>query len=51
LQEIRDRGYVLGKNISARDYEITKLDLKFVNPERRESQLNQMVLVQVIAKL
>jgi hypothetical protein len=51
LQEIRDRGYILGRNISARDYEITKLDLKFVNPEKRESQLNQMVLVQVLAKL
>lgn len=51
LPEIKNAGYILGKSISARDYEITKLDLKFVNPERRESQLNQMVIVQVLAKL
>lgn len=51
LEEIRKQGYLLGKSISARDYEITKIDLRFVDPRQREAQLNQMVLVEVLAKL
>lgn len=48
LQEIKEAGYILGKSILAKDYEITRLKLKFINPATRDKQLLQMVLVQVI---
>jgi len=51
LEEIKNQGYILGKSISAPDYEITKIDLKFVNPSTRDSQLNRMVLSKVLARL
>lgn len=46
-QEITDAGYKLGQRYSTPDYEITKLDIKFVNPARREAQCTQMVLAEI----
>jgi len=44
---IKKAGYKLGQRFSVLDYEITKLDIKFVNPEKRESQCTRMVLAEV----
>ena len=46
-QEITDAGYKIGQRYSTPDYEITKLDIKFVNPARREAQCTQMVLAEI----
>jgi hypothetical protein len=46
-EEIKQAGYQLGQRYTALDYEITKLDLKFVNPEKREGQCNKMVLAEI----
>ncbi len=49
-EEIKQAGYELGGRFAAIDYEITKLDIKFVNPARRESQCTQLVLAEVKGK-
>jgi len=46
-EEIKNAGYQLGHRYSTLDYEITKLDIKFVNPVRRESQCTKMVLAEI----
>ena len=46
-EEIKNAGYQLGHRFSVLDYEITKLDLKFVNPGKRESQCSKMVLAEL----
>lgn len=45
--EIKQQGYQLGQPYSALDYEITKLDIKFVNPTKRESQCTRMLLAEI----
>ncbi|MBI5858310.1 MAG: glycosyltransferase family 39 protein [Sphingobacteriales bacterium] len=52
LYDIRDEAeikqqYTLGQRFEALDYEITKIDIKFVNPEKRESRCSKMVLGEV----
>lgn len=42
--EIIQAGYKIGQGFSALDYEITKLDIKFVNPIKREKQCTRMML-------
>lgn len=44
---IAERGYKIIKQYKATDYEITKLKLKFINPETRESQTTEMRLAQI----
>ena len=56
LFDIRDeeeikKMYELGKRFSTIDFEITRLDLKFVNPSTRESRCTQMVIAEVIRRL
>ncbi|MBK9381219.1 MAG: glycosyltransferase family 39 protein [Chitinophagaceae bacterium] len=46
-EEIKQAGYKIGEKYSTRDYEITKLDLKFVNPLKRDSQCTKMVIAEV----
>lgn len=46
-EEIKQAGYKLGNRFSVLDYEITKLDLKFVNPDKREKQCTKMVLAEI----
>jgi hypothetical protein len=46
-EEIKQAGYRPGQPFSVLDYEITKLDIKFVNPERRESQCTRMMLAEI----
>jgi hypothetical protein len=45
--DILKAGYKLGKQFSSLDYEITKLDIKFVNPAKREKQCTRMVLAEI----
>jgi hypothetical protein len=45
--EIKQAGYLLGERFTTLDYEITKLDIKFVNPAKRESQCTKMIIAEV----
>jgi len=45
--EIKKAGYRTGQQFSTLDYEITKLDLKFINPATRESQCTKMVIAEI----
>ncbi len=44
---IKQAGYKLTPEYSSPDYEITKLDIKFVNPTRRDSQCTKMLLATI----
>lgn len=46
-KEIKQAGYQLGQRFSTLDYEITKLDIKFVNPARREKECTRLVLAEI----
>jgi 4-amino-4-deoxy-L-arabinose transferase-like glycosyltransferase len=46
-EEIKQAGYKLTPQYSTPDYEITKLDIKFINPARREMECTKMVLAEV----
>lgn len=46
-EEIKQAGYTLGKKYSSPDFEITKLDIKFINPARREKECTVMLLAEV----
>ena len=46
-EEIKQAGYQLGQHFSVLDYEVTKLDIKFVNPATREKQCSMMVLAEL----
>ena len=39
--------YSIGQRFETRDYEITKLDIKFMNPEKRGAQCTKMVLGEI----
>lgn len=45
--EIKKHGYILGKHFELPDYEVTKLTLKFLNPEKRASECTQFVLAEI----
>ncbi len=47
LNEIKQQGYQLGQQFSVLDYEITKLDIKFVNPSKRDKECTKMILVEI----
>lgn len=42
--EIRQAGYHIGQRYEVIDFEVTKLDIKFINPQKRESQCSKMVI-------
>jgi 4-amino-4-deoxy-L-arabinose transferase-like glycosyltransferase len=46
-EQIKQEGYRLGQKFSVLDYEITKLDIKFVDPGKREGQCTRMVLAEL----
>ena len=46
-EEIRKAGYVLGEKFTTPDFEITKLDLKFINPAKRDSVCTKMVVAEL----
>jgi hypothetical protein len=45
--EIKQAGYTLSEPFSAPDYEITKLQLKFVNPATRNKELSKLILAEI----
>ena len=47
-EQIKQSGIRLIPLYDVLDYEITKLDIKFVNPVKRESQCSKMVIAEVI---
>lgn len=49
-KEIIAAGYKLGQRYSAKDYEITKLDMKFINPEKREKECSEMVIAELVGR-
>jgi 4-amino-4-deoxy-L-arabinose transferase-like glycosyltransferase len=49
-EKIKRSGYQLGERYTALDYEITKLDIKFINPAKRESQCTRMVIAELYKK-
>jgi 4-amino-4-deoxy-L-arabinose transferase-like glycosyltransferase len=46
-EEIKHAGYTIGERYVVPDYEITKLDIKFINPEKRENQCTKMILANI----
>jgi 4-amino-4-deoxy-L-arabinose transferase-like glycosyltransferase len=46
-KDILEAGYKLSDKVKAADYEITKLDLKFVNPSTRNKQLDTLVIAMI----
>jgi 4-amino-4-deoxy-L-arabinose transferase-like glycosyltransferase len=46
-EQIKQAGYLIGQRFTALDYEITKLDIKFVNPAKRENQCKKLVLAEI----
>jgi len=46
-EEIKQAGYNIGQQFSTLDFEITRLDIKFINPAKRESQCTKMVLAEI----
>ena len=50
LEEFRQQGYQTGMVYSARHYRITKLNLKFLDPKKRDSACWKMELVEVLSK-
>ena len=49
-EKIKQMGYNLGERFTALDYEITKLDVKFINPIKRESRCTRMVIAELSKK-
>jgi 4-amino-4-deoxy-L-arabinose transferase-like glycosyltransferase len=49
-EKIKQMGYNLGERFIALDYEITKLDIKFINPAKRESRCTKMVIAELSKK-
>ena len=47
-EEIKQAGYNFGLRYSSADYEITKLDIKFINPKRREAECTELVLAELV---
>ncbi len=50
LDEIKKSGYKIGMTYHSIDFEITKLDLKFINPASRPTELKEMVIGEITAK-
>lgn len=46
-EQIKKEGYQIGQQYSVLDYEITKPDLKFVNPATREKNCTRMMLSEI----
>lgn len=47
-KEVGNSGLRFGKTFRVKDFEITRLDLKFINPSTRESQCSEMILSEIL---
>jgi len=50
LDEIKQAGYRIGLTYSTPDFEITKLNIKFINPDTRKNELTEMVAGEITGK-
>lgn len=50
LEEFMQQGYQTGMIYSAPHFRVTKLDIKFMNPSRRDKECDSMMLVEVLPK-
>jgi 4-amino-4-deoxy-L-arabinose transferase-like glycosyltransferase len=50
LEEFQKQGYTTGTVYLAPHFRITKLNLKFLNPKKREGELWKMMIVEVLSK-
>jgi hypothetical protein len=50
VKEITRAGYVVGQQYGVTDYHITRLKLKFINPDKRAQTTSQLVLSEVYKK-
>lgn len=46
-EEIKKSGYRLGEKFTSPDYEITKLDIKFMNPDKRKQECTTMIIAEI----
>ncbi|MES1217346.1 MAG: glycosyltransferase family 39 protein [Bacteroidota bacterium] len=46
-EQVKQSGYRLGQRFTALDYEITRLDIKFINPARRDSVCTKLLLAEI----
>jgi 4-amino-4-deoxy-L-arabinose transferase-like glycosyltransferase len=46
-EAIKQAGHTITQRFEATDYEITKIDIRFVNPEKRAAQCTKMVLAEI----
>ncbi len=47
MHELKEKGIPVMEVVSHPDYEITRLDFKFINPQTRNKKLNKLVLVRI----
>ena len=50
LAEIKSAGYKIGLTYSAVDYGVSRLNIKFINPGRRNDELSELTIGEVTAK-
>ena len=50
FEQVKAEGYQTGQIYSAPHFRISKLDLKFLNPETRDKRLSKMMLVEITGK-
>jgi 4-amino-4-deoxy-L-arabinose transferase-like glycosyltransferase len=50
LEDIKKAGYRIGSSYSAVDYEVSKLDLKFVDPSTRDKNLTELFVGEITVK-
>lgn len=48
--EIKTAGYKIGATYRVPDFEITRLNIKFINPDKRQKELTEMVLGEITGK-
>ncbi len=48
--EIKQAGYKIGLTYSVPDFEITKLNIKFINPATRKNELKEMMIGEITGK-
>lgn len=49
-KNIRDAGYTIGTRYEVPDFEITKLNIKFINPSSRKKNITAMVIGEITGK-
>jgi hypothetical protein len=50
LNEIKQAGYKIGLTYSSPDFEVTRLNIKFINPATRKNELTEMIVGEITGK-